>query len=145
MSDKYINIKQESHNRTQDLREALTEIASHDIIFVLSYPDTLYDHASESMGQFCEVAYSQGDKIVWQTFNTETLKPIDDFIAQLGNKVFPIVGRGAFTAYMGKPPKDFRLDKHDLIYQDKYRFVGDRYMINFDSIFEEVEKAKEVL
>lgn len=139
MGDKYIEIKQESCNRTQDLREALAEIVSYDIIFVLSYPDMLHDHASESMGQFCEVAYSQGNKVVWQTFNPEAIKPVNDFIAQLGDKVLPIVKRGTFAAYIGKPREEFHIDQHDLIYQGKYRFEGDRYMLNFDSIFENTE------
>lgn len=136
MNEKHINIEREPCNRTQDSREALTEITSHDIIFVLSYPDTLYDYESENMGQFCEVAYYQGDKIVWQIFNPEATSPIDDFLAKLGDRVSPIVERGAFTAYIGKPRKEFRTDGRALIYQDKYRFNGDRYMINFDSIFE---------
>ncbi len=137
MSKKYVNIEQESCNRTQDQKEALMEIASHDIIFVLSYPDTQYPSYSDmNMGQFCEVAYRRGNKIIWQVFNPEVTKPIDDFITKLGDRVSPIVERGAFTAYIGKPRKEFRTDGRVLIYQDKYRFNGDHYMINFDSIFE---------
>ncbi len=137
MSEKYIDIKRESYSRTQDQKEALMEIASHDIIFVLSYPDTQYPSYSDmNMGQFCEVAYRRGNKIIWQVFNPEVTKPIDDFITKLGDRVSPIVERGAFTAYIGKPRKEFQTDGRVLIYQDKYRFNGDRYMINFDSIFE---------
>lgn len=139
MSKKYIDIKRESCNRTHDLREAFAEIASHNVIFVLSYPDTQYpSYSAMSMGQFCEVAYSQGDKIIWQTFNTETSSPIDDYITQLGNKVSPIVKRGAFTAYIGKSREEFHTEKHDLVYQNKYRFKGDG-LGQFDAIFEEAE------
>lgn len=145
MGEKYNDIEREGCNCTQDLKEVFAKIVSHGIIFVLSYPDTLYDHVSESMGQFCEVAYSQGDKIVWQTFNPEAIKIVNDFIAQLGDKVSPIVERGAFTAYIGKPREEFRVDQHDLIYKGKYRFEGDRYMLNFDSIFENTQNAKEAL
>lgn len=146
MSEKYVNIEQESCNRTQDQKEALMEIASHDIIFVLSYPDTQYPSYSDmNMGQFCEVAYRRGNKIIWQVFNPEVTKPIDDFLDKLGERVSPIVERGAFTTYIGKPSEKFRVVEHDLIYDNKYRFCGDRYMINFDSIFENIERVKEVL
>lgn len=145
MSEKYIDIKQESCNRTQDLRETLAKITSHDIIFVLSYPDTQYPSYSDmNMGQFCEIAYSQGAKIVWQTFNPEAIKLVNNFIAQLGDRVSPIVERGAFTAYIGKPREEFHTDEHDLIYQGKYRFKGNSD-VNFGSIFENVQNTKETL
>ncbi len=54
MSKKYIEIEQESCSRTQNSGEVLMGIASHDIIFVLSYPDTQYpSYSAMNMGQFC--------------------------------------------------------------------------------------------
>lgn len=134
MSEKYIDIKQESYNRTQDLKEALTEVASHDIIFVLSYPDMTYDHDSENMGDFCEVAYWQGDKIIWQEYNHLSREMVADFIDKLGSRVSDIKKWGDFTDYIGKPREEFHTDEHDLIYQGKYRFKGNSD-INFGWIF----------
>lgn len=140
MDKKYINIKQEITSRTLNQREALMELVPKDIIFVLSYPDTQYPSDSAmNMGQFCEVAYLQDGKIIWQTFNPEATSPIEDFMAQLGDRVEPILKGGAFGAYIGKPREEFNIDRQDLIYQGKYRFEGDRYMIGFDSIFGNTE------
>lgn len=134
MNEKYIDIEQENYNRTQDLREALMEIASHDIIFVLSYPDMTYDHNSENMGDFCGIAYWQSDKIVWQEYSHLSRELITDFIAQLGDRVSPIAKWGNFTDYIGKPREQFYIDEHDLIYQGKYRFKSN-YDVSFDWIF----------
>ena len=134
MNEKYINIEREPCNRTQDSREALMEIVSRDIIFVLSYPDMTYDHDSEKMGDFCEVAYWQGDKIVWQEYSHLSRETVTDFIDKLGNRVTAIKKWGDFTDYIGKPREEFHTDEHDLIYQGKYRVKGNSD-INFGGRF----------
>lgn len=144
MSEKYIDIERESCNRTHDLREALAEIASHDIIFVLSYPDMMYDHDSENMGNFCGIAYWQDDKITWQEYSHLSRELINDFVAKLGNKVSLVSKWGDYTDYIGKPRVEFHTDEHDLIYQGKYRFKGSSD-VNFGSIFENVQNTKETL
>lgn len=135
MSTKYIEVKSESCINVENLRETLSKIAKKDIIFVLSYNDIQYpSYSGMNMGHFCEVAYWQDDKIVWQTFSTENPSLIDDFITQLDDKLLLIVKRGAFAAYIGKPREEFHTVRHDLIYQDRYRFKNDGSM-QFDSIF----------
>ncbi len=144
MGEKYIDIKQESCNRTQDLREALAEIVSHDIIFVLSYPDMMYDHDSENMGDFCGIAYWRDDKITWQEYSHLSRELINDFVARLGNRVSPVSKWGDYVDYIAKPHEEFRVDGRDLIYQGKYRFKGNSD-VNFGSIFENVQNTKETL
>ena len=144
MSEKYINIEREIRNRTQDSRETLAEITSHDIIFVLSYPDMMYDHDSENMGDFCGVAYWRDGKIVWQEYSHLSRELINDFVAKLGNKVSPVSKWGDYTDYIGKPREEFYTDEHDLIYQGKYRFKGNSD-INFSWIFENIQNTKEAL
>lgn len=121
MSDKYITIERK-HYLTWS-KWPREKVNPNDIIFLIRSIDTTYDHASEDLGHFCQIAYQQGDEILWENFNPEDPEPVDELLKQAGDKLDCIYKYYHIqSCYLGKPRTDFRVDGEDLIYQDKYRF-----------------------
>lgn len=121
MSDRYITI--ERKKKLIWSKWPKEKIDPNDIIFMIRSIDTTYDHASEDLGHFCQIAYQQGDEILWENFNPKDPEPIDELLEQAGDKLNCIYKQHHIQlCYLGKPQTDFRVDGEELIYQDKYRF-----------------------
>ena len=121
MSEKYITVKRRDGIYWSRWPEE--QINPDDIIFLIRSIDTTYDHASEDLGHFCQIAYCQGSEIAWENFNPKAPEPIDELLEQAGDKLDCIYKNDHIqSCYLGKPKVDFWVDGEDLIYQDKYRF-----------------------
>lgn len=121
MNEKYITIKRKDGICWS--RWPKEQINPDDIIFLIRSIDTTYDHASEDLGHFCQIAYCRGDEIVWENFNPKASEPIDELLEQAGDKLDCIYKNDYIqSCYLGRPRADFQVEGGDLIYQNKYRF-----------------------
>ncbi len=121
MNEKYITIKRKDGICWS--RWPKEQINPDDIIFLIRSIDTTYDHDSEDLGHFCQIAYYQGNEIIWENFNPKASEPIDELLEQAGDKLDCIYKNGHIQAcYLGKPQADFQVEGGDLIYQNNYRF-----------------------
>ena len=122
MAKKYIDIEM-----TGDVFKTVIPSFFHpeNVIFFAHHFDMGYDHKSEDMGHFFEIAYLDGDEIKAEWGNPKYWEGIGEFIEKNGDKFARADNRKVLFNFFNKAMlPDLKIEKDVLIYKDKYRFGG---------------------
>ena len=129
MNNEYTIVEMQNHFRGPKWMEE--GIRAEDIIFLIRSIDTTYDHASENLGHFCQVAHLRDGEMIWEAYNPGDSTPIDELISQAGDKLECILNHFTMSCYLGRPRADFRVDGEELIYLNKYCFKPSKEILDY--------------
>ena len=117
---KYIDIKMTGNV----FNVTIPPVNPDDIIFFGHFFDMGFDHESEDMGHFFEIAYLDGDEIKAEWGNPGDWEKIEEFIKKMGDKFVRADNQVLFNFFNKSMLPDLKIEKDILIYKNKYRLGG---------------------